>query len=53
MILEACQKLLDNLYKGDVQDTSLDVEILEKMLKQDGLIDNELDLSRILPVDEE
>ena len=53
MILDACQKLLDNLYKGDVQDTSLDVEILEKMLKQDGLIDNELDLSRILPVDEE
>lgn len=53
MILEACQKLLDNLYKGDVQDTSLDVEILEKMLKQDGLIDNELDLSRILPMDEE
>lgn len=53
MILEACQKLLDNLYKGDVQDTSLDVEILEKMLKQDGLIDNELDLSRIIPVDEE
>lgn len=53
MILEACQKLLDNLYKGDVQDTSLDVEILEKMLKQDGLIDNELDLSRIIPIDEE
>lgn len=53
MILEACQKLLDNLYKGDVQDTSLDVEILEKMLKQDGLIDNELDLSRIIPVNEE
>ena len=53
MILEACQKLLDNLYKGDVMDTSVDVEILEKMLKQDGLIENELDISRIIPVDEE
>lgn len=53
MILEACQKLLNNLYKGDVLDTSLNVEILEKMLKQDGLIENELELSRLLPVDKE
>ena len=51
MILEACQKLLDNLYKGEMLDATLDVEILEKMLKQDGLIENELDLSKVIPPD--
>lgn len=49
MILEACQKLLDHLYKGEMLSTTLDVEILEKMLKQDGLIENELDISKVLP----
>lgn len=53
MILEACQKLLDTLYKGDVLDSALDVEILEKMLKQDGLIDSELDLSKVIPLESE
>jgi len=48
MIIEACQKLLDNLYKGDVMDSTLDVEILEKMLKNDGLLDNDLSLSKLL-----
>ena len=51
MILEACQKLLDNLYKGEMLDATLDVEILEKMLKQDGLIENELDLPKVIPPD--
>lgn len=51
MILKACQKLLDNLYKGEMLDATLDVEILEKMLKQDGLIDNELDIAKVLPPD--
>lgn len=48
MIIEACQKLLDNLYKGDVMDSTLDVEILEKMLKNDGMLDNDLSLSKLL-----
>lgn len=49
MIIAACQNLLDSLFGGDVQDISLDVEILEKMLKRDGLIENELDLAKLIP----
>lgn len=52
MIIEACQQLLDNLYKGEMLDATLDVEILEKMLKQDGLIENELDLSKVIPLED-
>lgn len=53
IILEACQKLLDNLYKGEVLDSTLNVEVLEKMLKQDGLIGSELDISKYIPLENE
>lgn len=46
MILEACQKLLDNLYSGDVMDITSDVNVLEQMLRRDGFIENELDMFR-------
>ncbi len=37
MVLGACQKLLDNLYKDSMLDVSTDIDVLEQMLKRDGL----------------
>ena len=42
MILTACQKQLDNLYKDTMLDVSTDIDVLEQMLKRDGLADGEL-----------
>ncbi len=39
MILVACQKQLDNLYKDTMLDVSTDMDVLEQMLKRDGLTD--------------
>lgn len=39
MILTACQKQLDNLYKDTMLDVSTDIDVLEQMLKRDGLSD--------------
>ena len=39
MILTACQKQLDNLYKDTMLDVSTDIDVLEQMLKRDGLTD--------------
>ncbi len=39
MILVACQKQLDNLYKDTMLDVSTDIDVLEKMLARDGLSD--------------
>lgn len=47
MVLAACQKLLDNLYKGDVMDVSADVKVLEQMLKRDGFIEGDLEIGKI------
>ena len=41
MILTACQKQLDNLYKDTMLDVSTDIDVLEQMLKRDGLTDGE------------
>ena len=41
MILTACQKQLDNLYKDTMLDVSTDIDVLEQMLKRDGLADGE------------
>ena len=41
MILTACQKQLDNLYKDTMLDVSTDIDVLEQMLKRDGLADSE------------
>ena len=42
MILTACQKQLDNLYKDTMLDVSTDIDVLEQMLKRDGLTDSDL-----------
>lgn len=42
MVLTACQKQLDNLYKDDILDVSTDIDVLEQMLKRDGFIEGEL-----------
>ena len=42
MVLTACQKQLDNLYKDDILDVSTDIDVLEQMLKRDGFTEGEL-----------
>lgn len=42
MVLTACQKQLDNLYKDDLLDVSTDIDVLEQMLKRDGFTESEL-----------
>ena len=42
MILTACQKQLDNLYKDTMLDVSTDIDVLEQMLKRDGFADGGL-----------
>lgn len=44
VVLKGCQKMLDNLYRDDVLDITTDIDVLEQMLKRDGL--TESDLSR-------
>ena len=51
MVLDACQKLLDNLFSGDMMDMTSDVNVLEQMLKRDGFIENELDIRRAMKKD--
>ena len=42
MILTACQKQLDNLYKETMLDVTTDIDVLEQMLKRDGFTEGEL-----------
>ena len=42
MVLTACQKQLDNLYKDTMLDVSTDIDVLEQMLKRDGYADGGL-----------
>ena len=42
MVLTACQKQRDNLYTDTLLDVSTDMDVLEQMLKRDGLTDDEL-----------
>lgn len=42
MVLTACQKQLDTLYKDDILDVSTDIDVLEQMLKRDGFTEGEL-----------
>lgn len=42
MILTACQKQLDNLFKDEMLDVSTDIDVLEQMLKRDGFVDGPL-----------
>jgi hypothetical protein len=45
MILTACQKQLDNLYRDNMLDMNTDIDVLEKMLKRDGYLPGEMDTS--------
>ena len=42
MVLTACQKQLDNLYKDTMLDVSTDIDVLEQMLKRDGFTEGDL-----------
>ena len=42
MVLTACQKQLDNLYRDTMLDVSTDIDVLEQMLKRDGFTDGGL-----------
>lgn len=42
MVLTACQKQLDNLYKDTMLDVSTDIDVLEQMLKRDGYTESDL-----------
>jgi len=42
VVLQGCQKMLDNLYRDDVLDLTTDIDVLEQMLKRDGLTESEL-----------
>lgn len=42
IVLKGCQKQLDNLYRDDVLDITTDIDVLEQMLKRDGLTDSDL-----------
>lgn len=42
MVLTACQKQLDTLYRDDMLDVTTDIDVLEQMLKRDGFTEGEL-----------
>lgn len=45
VVLKGCQKMLDNLYRDDVLDITTDIDVLEQMLKRDGLTESALELA--------
>ncbi|MDD3334728.1 MAG: 5-bromo-4-chloroindolyl phosphate hydrolysis family protein [Eubacteriales bacterium] len=45
VVITGCQKLLTNLYKDDVLDITTDIDVLEQMLKRDGLTESDLELA--------
>ena len=46
MVITACQKQLDNLYKDTMLDVSTDIDVLEQMLRRDGFTDSAFDSAR-------
>ncbi len=42
IVLKGCQKLLTNLYRDDMLDITTDIDVLEQMLKRDGLTESDL-----------
>ncbi len=42
VVLNACEKQLETLYHDDMLDVTTDIEVLEQMLKRDGLVDTDL-----------
>lgn len=43
MVIHGCQRLLENLYRDDVLDLTTDIDVLEQMLKRDGLTESDLE----------
>ena len=43
VVIHGCQRLLENLYRDDVLDLTTDIDVLEQMLKRDGLTESELE----------
>lgn len=43
VVLQGCQKMLDKLYQDDVLDLATDIDVLEQMLKRDGLSESDLE----------
>lgn len=39
VVLSACERQLETLYHDDILDVTTDIEVLEQMLKRDGLVD--------------
>lgn len=46
MVLVACQKKLDNLYRDEILDVTTDIDVLEQMLERDGFTESGLDRLR-------
>jgi len=44
-VIKGCQKLLSKLYQDDVLDITTDIDVLEQMLKRDGLTETDLQLA--------
>ena len=45
VVLQGCEKMLDKLYQDDVLDLTTDIDVLEQMLKRDGLTESDLDVA--------
>ena len=45
VVLQGCEKMLDKLYQDDVLDLTTDIDVLEQMLKRDGLTQSDLDIA--------
>ena len=43
VVLQGCEKMLDKLYQDDVLDLTTDIDVLQQMLKRDGLTESDLD----------
>lgn len=44
-VIQGCQKLLSKMYQDDVLDITTDIDVLEQMLKRDGLTETELQIA--------
>ena len=43
VVIHGCQRLLETLYRDDVLDLTTDIDVLEQMLKRDGLTESDLE----------
>ena len=47
VVLQGCEKMLDKLYQDDVLDLTTDIDVLEQMLKRDGLTESDLEAAAV------